>query len=268
MLKVENVAFHYEAGTQVLRDVSFSATTGEILALVGRNGAGKSTLLRLLNGLRKPTQGSIVIDGKNTADTPVHLISHSIGTVFQTPEQQVFNATVRDEVMFGPKNLPLSAAEREERVRRSLARTRLTDHAASHPLDLDQAQRRFVAIASVLASEPPALLLDEPQRGLDAHGKALLEEIIREEQDAGRCIILVCHDMEFVARLATRVVALSDGRLSADITPLAFFSDPVLTTQASVEAPDILRLSIALGLPPSLTPSSFAGTWLARKPLS
>lgn len=264
MLKVENVAFHYQAATPVLREVSFAAQAGEILALVGRNGAGKSTLLRLLNGLRKPTEGSVVIDGKNTRDTPAHIISHSIGTVFQTPEQQIFNATVRDEVMFGPNNLPLTPEQREERLSRSLARTRLTGHAKSHPLDLDQAQRRFVALASVLASQPPALLLDEPQRGLDARGKALLEEIIREEQAAGRCIVIVCHDMEFVARLATRVIALADGRLSADKTPVDFFSDAPAMAAASVEPPDALRLAVALGLPASLTPSSFASHWLAR----
>lgn len=264
MLTVEKVAFHYSAATPVLREVSFSAKGGEILALVGRNGAGKSTLLRLLNGLRKPTEGSVVIDGKNTQDTPPHIISHSIGTVFQTPEQQIFNATVQDEVAFGPNNLPLTPEQRAERVYRSLARTRLTDFAKSHPLDLDQAQRRFVALASVLASQPPALLLDEPQRGLDARGKNLLEDIIREEQAAGRCIVIVCHDMEFVARLATRIIALSDGQLSADKSPVDFFSDAAAMAAASVEPPDALRLSLALGLPPSLTPSSFAGHWLAR----
>ncbi|MFZ5675559.1 MAG: energy-coupling factor ABC transporter ATP-binding protein [Pseudomonadota bacterium] len=264
MLTVDKVAFHYMAATPVLREVSFAAKGGEILALVGRNGAGKSTLLRLLNGLRKPTQGSVVIAGKNTHDTPPHIISHSIGTVFQTPEQQIFNATVRDEVAFGPNNLPLTSEQRDERVTRSLARTRLSDFAKSHPLDLDQAQRRFVALASVLASQPPALLLDEPQRGLDARGRALLAEIIREEQAADRCIIIVCHDMEFVARLATRMIALADGRLSADMAPVAFFSDARAMAEASVEPPDTLRLSAALGLPPSLTPSSFAGHWLAR----
>jgi energy-coupling factor transport system ATP-binding protein len=248
MLTVDKVAFHYTAATPVLREVSFTAQGGEILALVGRNGAGKSTLLRLLNGLRRPTHGSVVIAGKNTQNTPPHVISHAIGTVFQTPEQQIFNATVRDEVAFGPNNLPLTPEQREERVVRALARTRLTDFAGKHPLDLDQAQRRFVALASVLASQPPALLLDEPQRGLDQRGKKLLEEIIREEQSAGRCSI----------------IALSDGRLSADMTPVDFFSDAPAMAAASVEPPDTLRLSAALGLPASLTPSSFADHWLAR----
>lgn len=265
MLKIEGVAFQYAKGTDVLRDISFSAQPGEVIALVGRNGAGKSTMLRLLNGLLKPTRGKIIIEGKDTAETPVHIISHSIGTIFQTPEQQMFNATVRDEIMFGPKNLPLSQEEREERVRSALDRTRLTEKAGVHPLDLDQAQRRFVAVASVLASEPPVLLLDEPQRGLDAESKRLLEGIIREEQTAGRCIIIVCHDMEFVARLATRVVALSEGRLSADMSPLEFFDDPALTAEASVEAPDILKLAKSLGLPACLTPASFANAWLTRQ---
>lgn len=265
MLKAEGVAYHYPGGADVLKDISFSAGPGEILALVGRNGAGKSTLLRLLNGLRKPTRGTITVGGMNTSDTPTHLVSRAIGTVFQAPEQQIFNATVRDEVMFGPKNLPIPPDERERQVSEALARTELTDYAAQHPLDLDQARRRFVALASVLATGPAALLLDEPQRGLDARSRALLEGIVRQEQQAGRCIVIVCHDMEFVARLATRVIALSDGRLSADMTPLAFFADPALTAGASVEAPDIVRLSQALGLAPHLTPSDFAQAWLAER---
>ncbi|MDW6023211.1 ABC transporter ATP-binding protein [Mesorhizobium sp. BAC0120] len=265
MLKAEGVAYHYPGGADVLSEVSFSASAGEVLALVGRNGAGKSTLLRLLNGLRKPTRGSIVVDGMNTTDTPVHLISRVIGTVFQAPEQQIFNATVHDEVMFGPRNLPISAEERDRRVHEALARTKLAEFAKHHPLDLDQARRRFVALASVLATGPSALLLDEPQRGLDARSRSLLETIIRQEQQAGRCIIIVCHDMEFVARLATRVIALSEGRLSADMAPLQFFTNPALTAAASVEAPDIVRLSQALLLPPSLTPAAFAEAWLADR---
>jgi len=261
MLKVEGVAYHYPGGADVLADVTFSAGPGEVLALVGRNGAGKSTLLRLLNGLRKPTRGTITVDGMNTADTPVHLVSRAIGTVFQAPEQQIFNATVRDEVMFGPRNLPIPPEERERRVAEALARTRLEAFGKHHPLDLDQARRRFVALASVLATGPAALLLDEPQRGLDARNAALLEEIVRAEQAAGRCIVIVCHDMEFVARLATRVIALAEGRLSADLPPLAFFTDPALTAQASVEAPDMVRLSTALSLPPVLDPAAFAAAW-------
>ncbi len=264
MLKVEGVAYHYPGGDDVLRDITFTAGAEEVVALVGRNGAGKSTLLRLLNGLRKPARGTICVGDMDTAQTPVHRISRAIGTVFQAPEQQIFHATVQEEVMFGPRNLALPEAERAVRVREALARTGLTEFAGHHPLDLDQARRRFVAVASVLATAPAALLLDEPQRGLDAANAGRLAAIIREEQAAGRLVILVCHDMEFVARLATRVIALSGGRLAADLTPLAFFADPALTAAASVEAPDLVRLSAHLGLPPALEPAAFAQNWLTR----
>ncbi|WP_334175177.1 ABC transporter ATP-binding protein [Pseudoxanthobacter sp.] len=264
MLTVEGVAYRYPGGDDVLQDIGFRAGAGEVLALVGRNGAGKSTLLRLLNGLRKPARGTVTVAGMNTAETPVHRLSQAIGTVFQAPEQQIFHATVQDEVMFGPRNRPLSPAERTARVDEALERTGLSDFAREHPLDLDQARRRFVAVASVLATAPAALLLDEPQRGLDAAGTARLETIIRQEQTAGRLIVLVCHDMEFVARLATRVVALSQGRLAADCAPLAFFADPTLTAAASVEAPDLMRLATGLGLPPVLRPAAFAQNWLSR----
>jgi energy-coupling factor transport system ATP-binding protein len=264
VLAVERVAFAYGDASPVLSDISFAAKASEVVAIVGRNGAGKSTLLRLLNGLRRPTTGTIVADGCSTATTPVHVLARHVGTVFQGPEQQIFNATVRREVAFGPRQLGLRGAALDERVDGVLERAGLTAHASTHPLDLDGATLRLVALASVLAMRPPIILLDEPQRGLDARASERLESIIVEEAAHGTCIVLVCHDMDFVARRADRVVAIANGGVAADGTTAAFFADAALTRAAGVELPDTVAIATALGLPPALTPAALAASWLNR----
>jgi energy-coupling factor transport system ATP-binding protein len=262
MLSASGVTFAYVDAAPVLEDISFGASAGQVLAIVGRNGAGKSTLLRLLNGLFAPLAGSITVDGCATSTTPVHVLARHIGTIFQAPEQQIFNPTVFSEIAFGPRQLGLTGSDLNERVTGVLERTGLSPMAKVHPLDLDQATLRLVALGSVLAMHPPILLLDEPQRGLDARALARLESLIGEEAARGTCIVLVCHDMEFVARRADRVLALAGGRCVADLSTLEFFADAALTQAAGVEVPDALVLAQALQLEPVLTPDKLASAWL------
>ena len=234
MLTVDDVTFAYAPGAPVLSDVTFHVPPGQVVAIVGRNGAGKSTLLRLLNGLYQPATGAIVVNGNATSDTPVHLLARSIGTVFQAPEQQIFNAKVVDEIAFGPKQLGLTGKALDERV------------------------------GSVLAMQPPVLLLDEAQRGLDKAAIDRLAKIIADEKARGTTVLLVCHDMDFVARNADRVLGLARGRLAADLSTEGFFTDAALTAAIGVEVPDMVSLSAALGLAPALSPERFAAAWMAR----
>jgi energy-coupling factor transport system ATP-binding protein len=264
MLSVDSLCFAYGDGAPVLTDVTFTAGAGDVTAIVGRNGAGKSTLLRLLNGLLQPSSGQVIVNGNVTSQTPVHRLARQIGTVFQAPEQQIFAAKVAEEIAFGPRRLGLRGAALKTRVADVLARVGLADVAERHPLDLDAASLRFVALGSVLAMRPPIMLLDEPQRGLDAVSLARLERIVAEEAAAGTTLLIVCHDMEFVARLASRVLALARGRIAADLPTHAFFVDSALTAAAGVEAPDPLQLAQLLGLAPHLTATSLAHAWLAR----
>ncbi|SHF96780.1 energy-coupling factor transport system ATP-binding protein [Kaistia soli DSM 19436] len=265
MLSVDDVTFSYVAGAPVLADIDFKVASGEVVAIVGRNGAGKSTLLRLLNGLFQPESGAIIVAGNATSDTPVHILARSIGTVFQAPEQQIFNPRVRDEIAFGPKQLGLTGATLEARIAEVLERIGLASEADAHPLDLDQSARRMVAIGSVLAMQPPILLLDEAQRGLDKTAITRLSTIIETEKARGTAVILVCHDMDFVARQADRVLGLARGRLAANLPTKAFFTDKALTASIGVEVPDVLALSEALALPPTLTPAAFADAYMARE---
>ena len=167
MLAVKNLGFAYPGGRQVLAEIGFSVEVGRIVGVVGHNGAGKSTLLRLCNGLLKPSSGNILIDGVNTRYVPAWKLARTVGTVFQSPEQQIFKSRVSDEVSFGPKQLGLSAQQVDQRVKEALVRTGLQEFASAHPLDLNRTSRRFVALASALAMKPRLLLLDESQQGMD-----------------------------------------------------------------------------------------------------
>ncbi|GAB4393106.1 MAG: ABC transporter ATP-binding protein [Kiloniellaceae bacterium] len=253
-LELQQVSFSYVEGRPVLRDIGFSVASGEVVALVGRNGAGKSTLLRLLNGLLRPADGRVLIDGADISERKVSDIARVIGTVFQAPEQQIFNVSVRAELAFGPSQLPLSSEEREARVEEAMRRCGLGGCLDQHPLDLDQATRRFVAIGSVLATQPRILLLDEAQRGLDRDRRELLLRIVNQERAAGNAVILVCHDMEFVAAVADRVLGLADGRLLVDAQVGTFFADAAAVRSVSVEQPQITALGQALGLATALKP--------------
>ncbi|MCX5570260.1 ABC transporter ATP-binding protein [Kaistia nematophila] len=208
VLSVENLSFGYAGAPPLLADLSFRVGAGEILALIGPNGAGKSTLLRLINGLLKPAGGRISIEGFDTRKLRVDELARHVGTVFQEPEYQIFEPTVRREVEFGPRQLGLARAEIDSRRDRVLARTGLAAEAGRHPLDLTHAQQRFVAIASVLANAPKLLLLDEAQRGLDALHTERLEAILAAEKAAGTATVIISHDLEFVARNATAILDL------------------------------------------------------------
>jgi len=247
MLKIEHLSFAYPSSKPLFNEISATLSSGDVLAIIGRNGAGKSTLLRLLNGLLKPLHGHIELDGKNLSELKIHEIARHIGTVFQSPEQQLFAPTVEEEVAFGPKQFGLEKPQISEKVKVALERTGLSSFASQHPLDLDYASRRFLTLACVLANSPNVLLLDEPQRGLDRGWTERLEQIISEEKQAGRIVILVCHDMDFVERNATVVLPLG-GKLVRQQKVNDFFFDKIAVDETGVETPWRIRIQQALDL--------------------
>jgi energy-coupling factor transport system ATP-binding protein len=247
MLKIEHLSFAYPSSNPLFNEISARLSSGDVLAIIGRNGAGKSTLLRLLNGLLKPLHGHVELDGKNLSDLKIHEIARHIGTVFQSPEQQLFAPTVEEEVAFGPKQFGLDKPQIAEKVKVALERTGLSSFASQHPLDLDYASRRFLTLACVLANRPNVLLLDEPQRGLDRGWTERLEQIISEEKQSGRIVILVCHDMDFVERNATVILPLG-GTLVRQQTVNDFFLDKIAVDETGVETPWKIRIQQALDL--------------------
>jgi energy-coupling factor transport system ATP-binding protein len=256
-VEVQGLRYWYaDEQAPALRGVDLSIGSGEFVALVGANGSGKTTLVKHFNGLLRPRWGSVRLFGQDTAGRSIGELAHQVGFLFQSPEQQIFCATVWQEVAFGPKNLALPPAEVEQRVNQALARFGLTAVADHPPAILSYGLRRRVTLASLAAMDPPVLVLDEPTVGLDAAGRDETVHWLRERHSAGRSVVLVTHDMALVADCAERVVVLCRGEIVADGAPSSVFEDPELLRRASLEPPPVVALAQALW------PFGLAGTCL------
>ncbi|MEO8326252.1 MAG: energy-coupling factor transporter ATPase [Nitrospirota bacterium] len=244
LIQVDNVSFQYEEQT-VLDDVSFTIHPGDFLALLGQNGSGKSTLARLLNGLLMPTHGTIVVDGMNTRTTSMNELARRVGLVFQNPDHQIFADTVWEEVAFSAKNMGCSKDEIADRVQESLAAVGLPVEGSRDldPFSLRKGERQRIAVASVLATRPAVLIVDEPTTGLDPNETDRMMAMIRRLNQQGHTIVMITHSMGLVAAYARRCLLMHSGRIIADGTPREVFADPGLIQSASLEIPVISRFS-------------------------
>jgi energy-coupling factor transport system ATP-binding protein len=246
-IAVEQVSYTYPAGVEALRGVSLTIQPGETVAIVGENGAGKTTLARHFNGLLKPSSGRVLVGDWDTAEQSIAQLSRRVGLVFQNPDDQLFERTVRAEVTFGPRNLGWAAAEVREAADDALVRVGLSEAADTHPYDLHLAQRRLVALAATLAMHTPIVLLDEPTTGQDAQGVARLGEIVDGLRAEGRTVIAISHDLDFCAEHFERAVVMAEGRITADGPARQVFTRGAVLAHAAVEAPQLIRLAAALG---------------------
>lgn len=241
--ELSNVSFIYEDRTRALGNVSLSIGRGERIGLIGENGAGKTTLCKHLNGLLHPTQGTVIIDGKDAARSRASDLAKTVGYLFQNPDHQIFTSTVFDEIAFGPKNLGLGDKEIGERVGRYMGATGLSDLSNSPPLMLSFGLRRMVTIASVLAMEQQLIILDEPTAWLDYGQTAVAKEAIRDRLAAGTGMMLVTHDLRLVAELADRVVVMSHGKIVADGDARAVLSDTALLKRYGLDPTPLVKLA-------------------------
>jgi len=255
-LRTERLVHVYPDGpVRALDGVDLHIRPGERVALVGQNGSGKTTLVRHFNGLLRPTEGRILVDGVDAATMRVAQLSRRIGLVFQDPDRQIFSGTVRGEVEFGPRNLGMTAAEREVSVERALAAVGLESEAGTNPYDLGGARRKLLALASVLAMRTPVLILDEPTTGQDARGVATVRRVIDAVGAEGRTVVAISHDMEFVAETFERVAVLRAGRVVLDGPPGEVFAEGAWPALAStyLEPPLAAVVGARLGLGPTPT---------------
>ncbi len=213
---LDEVAFTYPNGIEALRGVSLTVRRGERIALVGRNGAGKSTLVRHLNGLLRPSRGRALVGGVDTRTTTVARCARHVGIVFQDVRNQLFARTVREEVRFGPRNLGFAPDRIDALTEAAIDALELRDVIDEHPYDLPPARRRLVAIAAVLAMDPPLLALDEPTAGLDNAAIALLARLIADLAQHRRSVLIVSHDLDFCYETLDRVILLRDGQVALD----------------------------------------------------
>lgn len=250
-LAVEGLVHVYPDGdVRALDGVDLRIGPGESVALVGQNGSGKSTLVRHFDGLLRPSQGRVLLDGRETAERTVADLARSVGLCFQDPDRQVFAGSVRAEVAFGPRNLGIPGAAVEEAVAAALEAVGLADQVGANPYDLGYSRRKLLAIASVLAMGTPVVVLDEPTTGQDARGIARVGAIVRQLRAEGRTVIAISHDMAFVAEHLERVVVMRAGRVVLDGTPTEVFAEEAWPTLAStyLEPPHAAGVGARLGL--------------------
>ena len=254
ILQVQNLNFIYSAGTpfqhQALENVSFSVARGEFIGIIGHTGSGKSTLMQQLNGLLKPTSGTILLDGKDIwSDKKLtRQARFRVGLVFQYPEYQLFEETVYKDIAFGPKNMGLKEEEIDRRVREAAATVGLTEAQLQvSPFDLSGGQKRRVAIAGVLAMEPDVLILDEPTAGLDPAGRAgILQNIEDYRRTHNATIMMVSHSMDDVARLTDRLLVMNGSRLAMDGTPAEVFARAEELVEMGLNIPQVTRVFLEL----------------------
>lgn len=213
LLSFENVFFSYPNSEEVLRNISFSISSGEKVALLGLNGAGKSTLMLHTNGLLIPSKGNVCVKGMNTKSKSINEIRKTVGIVFQDPNDQLFMPTVYDDVAFGPRNMKLSQEEVERRVRRALELTNTEELAMRSPYELSGGQKKSVSIATVLSMNPELIVFDEPTSGLDYKATENFIEIVKSLPQA---ILLSTHDLELAKNLCERAIVLKNGKIIRD----------------------------------------------------
>ena len=220
VLETKDLTYVYGAGTPfhktAVNRVSVGIERGEFLGIIGHTGSGKSTFIQTLNGLLRPTSGTVLLNGKDIWAEPkkIRSVRFRVGMVFQYPEHQLFEETVLKDICFGPGNMGLSAAQAEERARRAAKFVGLDEELlGKSPFELSGGQKRRAAIAGVIAMDPDVLVLDEPTAGLDPQGRdMLLEQISAYHRARGSTVILVSHSMEDIARFADRVLVMNEGR--------------------------------------------------------
>lgn len=250
-IKIEQLTHIYNPGSpfesKALDQITLEINTGEFIGLIGHTGSGKSTFIQHLNGLLKPTEGKIWIDGVDITDKELKLseIRKSVGLVFQYPEHQLFEETIYKDIAFGPINLGLGEEEVEARVKEAMELVQLPYEELKDrsPFELSGGQRRRVAIAGVLAMKPKVLILDEPTAGLDPKGRDdILSQISRFHKQMGNTVILVSHSMEDIAKLVDRIIVLHRGRVALTGVPGEVFKEVETLESIGLGIPQIAYL--------------------------
>ena len=254
-IEIRHLTHCYSEGsalsTVALDDISMTIGDGEFLGIIGHTGSGKSTLVQHLNGLLKPSSGQVLVDGQDLNGEHVNrrALRQRIGLVFQYPEYQLFEETVAKDIAFGPKNQGLSKEETDQRVRYAMDCVHLDydKYSERSPFELSGGQMRRVAIAGVLAMRPAVLILDEPTAGLDPRGRdrilTMLEELHARENVT---IVMVSHSMDDMARLATRLIVMAEGKIIASGSPREIFAQEEMMVSAGLGIPEAARLCRAL----------------------
>ena len=254
ILETQNLTYKYSVGTPfekvAIEDISISVEKGDFIGIIGHTGSGKSTLVQHLNGLLKPTSGTILLDGKDIHSDKnfTRQARFKVGLCFQYPEYQLFENTVYEDIAFGPKNMKLSKEEIRERVIRAAEFVGVrNDMLQKSPFDLSGGEKRRVAIAGVMAMQPEILILDEPSAGLDPKGRKVISEMIEQyRKNTGSTVIVVSHSMEDIAESADKVLVMNKGKIEYFASVDEVFSNAEHLVEIGLNVPEITKVFLAL----------------------
>lgn len=249
IIEVKDMKFNYPDGTPALKGISLNIHEGEFIALLGQNGAGKTTFAKTLNGLLKPSEGFIKVSGIDTKEKGIiKKLVQQVGYVFQNPDHQLFNNTVRKEIAYAPTNIGLKKEEINSRVKdaANVAGIR-EEHMEEHPFFLPKGLRQRVSIGSILALKPKVIIVDEPTTGQDFKQSIEVMNFLKKlNEEEGHTIIIITHEMDIIARYAKRVIALAKGKVILDGPTGDVFAQPEVLETTFVKPPEVAQLAQSL----------------------
>ena len=253
-LRLENITYFHGKDTpyqiKALDNVSLSVPTGKVTGLIGHTGSGKSTLVQMFNGLLKPEDGRVIIDGVDIWEKPkeIRKVRFKVGLVMQFPEYQLFAETIYKDIAFGPQNMGLGEAEVDARVREAARFVGIDEELLDKsPFDLSGGQKRRAAIAGIIAMRPDILILDEPAAGLDPRGRdSIFKNIVSYQRECGNTVIIVSHSMEDMAKYCDDLIVMSDGKIILTGACEEVFSSSALLESVGLDIPQISKLVLKL----------------------
>lgn len=242
LIELKDVSYKYPNGFTAVDKVSFSIDKGCKVAIIGQNGAGKTTTVKMINGLLKPTSGTILFEGEDTIKYTTAQMSRKVGYVFQNPDDQIFNSTVYKEMEYGLKKYGLSQSEIDKRIEYAADLAGIKDYLQDNPYDLPFSLRKFVTIASVIATDCDVLIFDEPTAGQDLKGLKILSKIIYKLTSKGKSIITITHDMEFVADNFDNIIVMANKHVIDSGKAEEVFSKSEVMKEAKLKAPTMINI--------------------------
>ncbi len=246
IIEFRDVHASYDAKIPILKGVNFTVQEGEFVAFVGTNGAGKSTTMRLANGLLKPDQGEVLVDGVPTTQLKTSELARRVGFLFQNPDSQICCGTVREELLFGFRALHMDMDEAAKRVDKVIEEFNFNPD--DDPFLLNRGTRQLLALASIVVLETPVIVLDEPTTGLDFRECMKVMEIIQRLHQQGTTVVMVCHDMEVVGDFAERIIVMSDGAVVDEGPTFKTLRNRHTLEKASLVPPQIVDISLGLSI--------------------
>jgi energy-coupling factor transport system ATP-binding protein len=260
IVRVENLTFKYSEHISAVKNISFNLSAGERVALVGHNGSGKSTLVKHFNGLLLPSAGKIWIQGIDTSTQRVSGLAKRVALLFQNPDDQICKQVVRDEIAFGPNNLRYPPKKVDLLVNKALSDFDLLSFQKMNPYDLGFSERKRVALASIVAMDTPIIVFDEPTSGFDPHEIKFFINALERLKDENKTVLIITHDMDFVAENIPRLLCLQGGEKVFDGNTRDFFSDNGILSRCRVLPPQVVRLSTHFQQKRlAMTPEDFIG---------